>query len=161
MDLRFSYCSEIKFHITANKKLTRYTARRALCQPLRLQEICNKKAANAAKKDEIFAKIPYFGKGGNGVPFMSADGAFIKFFPFIKGERSTFFFSKKKKGCKKEVGDLAGRSLCVWDMHRAKKARLCAEALALLGTIRLAKGCFAARCSLGSLDRVAAFLLVH
>ena len=28
--------------------------------------------------------------------------------PFKKGKRSTFFFAKKKKACKKEVGNLAG-----------------------------------------------------
>jgi hypothetical protein len=37
---------------------------------------------------------------------LSADGAL--FFSFAKGERSHFFFAKKKKREKKEVGNPAG-----------------------------------------------------
>jgi len=32
----------------------------------------------------------------------------LLFFPFGKEASSPFFFTKKKKGCKKEVGNLAG-----------------------------------------------------
>ena len=37
-------------------------------------------------------------------------GIFSKI-PFEKGERSTFFFAQKKKGCKKEVCEQAARPL--------------------------------------------------
>ena len=54
---------------------------------------------------------------------MSTDRAFYKIFPFYKGERSTFFFTKKKKVAKKKLANLRFDRWCVWKLHTAKPTR--------------------------------------
>ena len=56
-------------------------------------------------------------------------GFFTKYFPFTKGERSTFFFPKKKKVAKKKLANVPFDRWCVWEQSTANPAGLCANAL--------------------------------
>ena len=78
-------------------------------------------------------------------------------------ERGTihFFLCQKEKSSKKEVGDLAGRMLASVEAVYRKAHSALRGSLRKRRTIRLAKGCFAARGSLGDFDRMEAFLLVR
>ena len=77
-------------------------------------------------------------KRGKDLLFRLPTGLWL--FPFEKGECSTFFFAKKKKVPKKKLATLQVDGLASVEALSTKARSLCAEALAKLGTIRLAKG---------------------
>ena len=89
----------------------------------------------------------------------SADGIFSKI--LLEKENGLTFLCLKEKLQKKQTSVPLDCSR-VWKPYTAKPTRLCAKAQCWgIVTIRLAKGCFAARGSLGGFDRWEDFLLVR